>query len=197
MTVAGLLNFGSRGHLPVIQQTEAAECGLACLAMISSYHGHRVDLNTLRRRYPVSLKGVTLQGADSGGEPDAPRLPTAALRTWPSRQLRLPAILHWDMNHFVVLKSVTRQGIVVNDPASGERYFPIAEASKHLTGVALELSPAEGFLPKDERARLPFSTFWRQLRGSTHALAQILVLSVILKLFVIAARFTCSSRSMR
>ena len=61
VALTGLLNFGSRGRLPIIQQTEAAECGLACLAMISSYHGHRIDLNTLRRRHPVSLKGVTLR----------------------------------------------------------------------------------------------------------------------------------------
>jgi ATP-binding cassette, subfamily B, bacterial CvaB/MchF/RaxB len=61
VTVAALLDFGGRGRLPVIQQNEAAECGLACLAMISSYHGHRIDMNTLRRRYPVSLKGVTLR----------------------------------------------------------------------------------------------------------------------------------------
>ena len=57
----GQLNFSSRAQLPVILQTEATECGLACLAMIASYHGHDVDLNTLRRRYPVSLKGVTLR----------------------------------------------------------------------------------------------------------------------------------------
>ncbi|MGC1764539.1 MAG: peptidase domain-containing ABC transporter, partial [Pseudolabrys sp.] len=100
-----------------------------------------------------------------------------------------PTIVHWDMNHFLVLRSVTRRGIVVHDPASGERFFPIAEASKHLSGVALELSPSEGFLPKDERARLPFSTFWTQLRGSTHALVQILILSVILEAFVIASPF--------
>ena len=78
---------------------------------------------------------------------------------------------------------------MVHDPASGERFFPIAEASKHLTGVALELSPAEDFLPKDERARLPFSTFWAQLRGSAHAFVQIFVLSVVLEAFVIASPF--------
>lgn len=59
--MARLLNFSGLGHLPVIRQTEAAECGLACLAMISSYHGHRIDLNTLRRRHPISLQGVTLR----------------------------------------------------------------------------------------------------------------------------------------
>jgi ATP-binding cassette, subfamily B, bacterial CvaB/MchF/RaxB len=91
------------------------------------------------------------------------------------------------MNHFVVLKSVERRGIVVHDPALGERFFSRAEASKHLTGVALELSPTQAFLPKDERDRLPFSTFWAQLRGSTPAFVQILVLSVILEAFVIAS----------
>ena len=56
-----LLNFGARRRLPLTIQSEATECGLACLAMVAGYHGHRVDLNTLRRRYPVSLKGVTLK----------------------------------------------------------------------------------------------------------------------------------------
>ena len=187
--MAGLLYFGSRGRLPVIRQTEAAECGLACLAMISSYHGHRIDLNTLRRRHPVSLKGVTLRALiQVASQMDLACRPLR-FELGQLRQLHLPAIVHWDMNHFLVLRSVTRRGIVVHDPASGERFFPIAEASKHLSGVALELSPSEGFLPKDERARLPFSTFWTQLRGSTHALVQILILSVILEAFVIASPF--------
>jgi ATP-binding cassette subfamily B protein RaxB len=105
------------------------------------------------------------------------------------RQLRLPAILHWDMSHFLVLKAVTRNGIIVHDPAVGERRYAIAEASKHLTGVALELSPAEGFAPKDERARLPFTTFWGRARGTGHAVAQILALSIILEVLVIASPF--------
>jgi ATP-binding cassette subfamily B protein RaxB len=189
VTVVGLLNFGSRGNLPVMRQTEAAECGLACLAMISSYYGHRTDLNTLRRRHPVSLKGVTLRALIQVASQMHFACRPLRFDLDQLKQLRLPAIVHWDMNHFLVLKSITKRGIIVHDPASGERFFPIAEASKHLTGVALELSPAEGFLPKDERARLPFSTFWTQLRGTTHALIQILVLSVILETFVIVSPF--------
>src|SRR5215216_3614173 len=183
------LNFSSRGRLPLVRQTEAAECGLACLAMIASHHGHRVDLNTLRRRYPVSLNGVTLRALiQVAGQL---RLVGRPLRLDLEnlRQLRLPAILHWDMSHFVVLKSVGRQGITIHDPASGERYLPLTEASKHLTGVALELSPTDAFVRQDERARLPFSVFWRQLSGSGHALVQIFVLSVILQLLVLAAPF--------
>lgn len=184
-----LLSFTGRRRLPLVRQTEAAECGLACLAMVASFHGHRIDLNTLRRRYPVSLNGVTLRALIQVasqlhllGRPvrfELDHLP----------QLRLPAILHWDMSHFVVLRSVHRKEVTIHDPAAGEKTLSVAEASKHLTGVALELSPAEGFAPQDERARLPFSVFWPQLSGSGHALLQIFVLSVVLQLLVLAAPF--------
>lgn len=187
--MAGLLNFSSRGHLPVIQQTEAAECGLACLAMIASYYGHRIDLNTLRRRHPVSLKGVTLRSLIQVASHMQLACRPLRFEIDHLRRLQLPAIVHWDMKHFVVVKAVKRRGIVIHDPASGEKFFPISEASKHLTGVAVELSPSEGFLARDERARLPFSTFWSQLHGSTHALVQIVILSVILEIFVIASPF--------
>lgn len=187
--MAILLNFGGQGRLPVIQQTEAAECGLACLAMISSYHGRRIDLNTLRRRHPVSLKGATLRALIQVASQMHFVCRPVRFELGHLRRLHMPTIVHWDMNHFVVLKSVTRRGILVHDPASGKRFFPIAEASKHLTGVALELSPSEGFRPKDERARLPFSTFWTQMRGSRHALVQILILSAVLEIFVIASPF--------
>ena len=184
-----LLNFGGRRQLPVIRQTEAAECGLACLAMISSFHGHRIDLNTLRRRHPVSLKGVTLRGLIQVASQMQLTSRPIRFELAHLKQLQLPAIVHWDMNHFVVLKSVGRRGIVVHDPASGQRFLPIAEASKHLTGVALEPSPSESFSPKDDRARLRFATFWTQLRGSTHAIVQILILSLVLEAFVIASPF--------
>ena len=124
----GPLNLGGRGYLPVIRQTEAAECGVACLAMISSYHGHRIDLNTLRRRHPVSLRGVTLRAMIQVASQMGFACRPLRFELGHLRQLHLPTIVHWDMNHFVVLKSVTGQGIVIHDPASGERFFPIAEA---------------------------------------------------------------------
>jgi ATP-binding cassette, subfamily B, bacterial CvaB/MchF/RaxB len=189
VSVVGLLHFSSRGHLPVIQQTEAAECGLACLAMVASYYGHRVDLNTLRRRHPVSLKGVTLRGLMQVASQMHFACRPIRFELGHIRQLQLPALVHWDMNHFVVMKSATKRGILINDPASGQKFLPLAEASKHLTGVALELSPSEGFRARDERSRLPFSTFWTQLDGSAHALLQILLLSIILEAFVIASPF--------
>ena len=149
------LILGSARRLPLIRQTEAAECGLACIAMVASYHGHRIDLNTLRRQHPVSMKGATLRNLiQVAGHLHMAARPLR-FELEHLRQLRLPAIVHWDMNHFVVLKAVTGKDIVVHDPATGAKTVPLATASKHLTGVALELSPAEGFAPKDERAKLP------------------------------------------
>jgi ATP-binding cassette subfamily B protein RaxB len=184
-----LLNFTGRRHLPVVVQTEAAECGLACLAMVASYHGHKTDLNTLRRRFPVSLKGMTLRGLIQLAS--QLNLACRAVRVELAHlpQLRLPAILHWDLNHFVVLKAVTRKGLMIHDPASGEKRYRLEEASKHLTGVAVELSPTEAFEARDERTRLPFRTFWGHVRGAPHALVQILALSIVLEILVIASPF--------
>jgi ATP-binding cassette subfamily B protein RaxB len=184
-----LVDFSFRPRLPLILQAEATECGLACLAMVAGYHGHRVDLNTLRRRHPVSLKGVTLRSLmQLAGHLKFACRPLR-FEIHHLRDLSLPAIVHWDMNHFVVLKSVSAKAIVVHDPASGERRYPIAEASKHLTGVALELAPTGGFERKDEAVRLKLSAFWGQTGGAVPALAQIFVLSVILQVLVIASPF--------
>src|ERR1044072_6434967 len=128
-----LLRFAFQRRLPIIQQTEAAECGLACLAMISSYYGHHIDLNTLRRRHPVSLKGATLRALIQVASQMHFVCRPLRFDLGHLKRLNMPAIVHWDMNHCVVLKSVTSRGLLVHDPASGERFYPIAEASKHLT----------------------------------------------------------------
>ena len=73
MSILDELNFGRRRRLPVIIAAEAAECGLACMAMISRYHGHDVDLNGLRQRFALSLAGASLR------EPDGHRRPARLL----------------------------------------------------------------------------------------------------------------------
>lgn len=183
-----LLRFSGRRRLPVVHQTEAAECGLACLAMVVGYHGHRVDLNSLRRDYPISLKGTTLKGLMNTA--DRLRLATRAVRCELDEldELLTPAVLHWDLNHFVVLKSVGRR-IVIHDPAVGERRLPRTEVSKHFTGVALELTPAQGFKRKDELRRMRLTDFWHQAIGLKGFLVQIFALALLLELFALASPF--------
>ena len=155
MSVLDNVNLGFRRRLPMLLQTEAAECGLACIAMIASYLGHETDLAHLRRRYGLSLRGATLKDliriADGLGMTSRPlRIELSEIAL-----LKRPCILHWDLNHFVVLKSVGSHAIVIHDPAVGVRRLPLSEVSKHMTGVALELTPGGDFAPCGSGAARP------------------------------------------
>jgi len=183
------LNFSRRRRLPVIQGAEAAECGLACMAMIARYHGHDVDLNGLRQRFSLSMSGATLRSimglADSlGFAPRALRVELTALS-----KVRLPAILHWDLNHFVVLKSVSNGKAVIHDPAIGARAYSLDDLSKHFTGVALELTPSDSFEQVTARAPIKLSSLWSRMIGFWPAFFQILGLSVALQIAAFAMPF--------
>ncbi|KPQ00262.1 peptidase domain-containing ABC transporter [Marinobacter sp. HL-58] len=184
-----LLRFSGRRRLPVIHQTEMAECGLACLAMISGYHGHQYDLVTLRRRFPVSLKGATLKSLMDTA--DDINLTPRALRVELDQltDVKTPAILHWDMNHFVVLRKAGKQGVVIHDPAHGKRELDWETVSRHFTGIVLELTPTKAFEIKNEKLSMRLSDFWDRITGFKRALAQILVLSFALQIFALGSPF--------
>ena len=115
------LGFGRK--LPLLLQNEAAECGLACLGMVSGFYGHRFDMLTLRRRFATTLKGATLeQLMNMAGRLQLASRPLR-LDLHELRELRLPCVLHWNLNHFVVLQAVGRQHIVIvlTPPADGAR----------------------------------------------------------------------------
>ena len=119
MSLPEQLNFSRRRRLPLVLASEAAECGLACIAMIARYHGHDVDLNGLRQRFALSMSGISLRSlmglADQLGFSTRPlRVELSALS-----KVQTPAILHWDLNHFVVLQLRHRQER--RDPRSGHR----------------------------------------------------------------------------
>ena len=183
-----LLNFGAR-RLPMIRQNETAECGLACLAMVAGYHGLRTDVAALRRRFPTSAAGVTLSAImEMAGRLD---LDCRALKVPLDdvRKLQTPCIVHWDMNHFVVLKFAGTNSMVVHDPAAGARRYTREAFSTHFTGIALELHPTKRFEAADERTRLRLSHLWTRIRGLKRTLAQALVLSAILQLVVLVSPF--------
>ena len=140
-----------------MRQTEIAECGLASLTMIANFHGLDIDLGTMRRRFAPSLRGAalkTLMGlADRIGlTPRAVKLPLEQLAN-----LHVPALLHWDMNHYVVLERVKDNRALIHNPDGRSAWMPMAEVSDHFTGVALELRPSHDFQigKKWERLRLP------------------------------------------
>ena len=183
------LTLGRARRLPVVWATEAAECGLACLAMIGRFHGHDVDLNGLRQRFSLSMAGANLRGVM--GIADQLGFATRALRVELEalRRVRTPAILHWDLNHFVVLAETSRRGIVVHDPGRGRRELTFQEASKHVTGVVLELEPTAAFTPVTAKQPTRLTNLWSKMTGLWPAMLQILGISVALQVAVFAAPF--------
>lgn len=145
---ATLIKFGQRDvlrprKLPVVLQSDLAECGLACLAMVAMYMGiPDADLPALRRRFRPSPRGMTLRNlivvADAIGLLCHPvRIDLDGLLN-----LRAPAILHWQGGHYVVLLSVSQDdGVTVHDPATGVRDYSMSDAAQLFGGIALILNP--------------------------------------------------------
>jgi ATP-binding cassette, subfamily B, bacterial CvaB/MchF/RaxB len=183
------LSFSLRRRLSVQLQAEAAECGLACLAMIACWHGHETDIAGLRRRFATSTQGTTLRHLIA----IAGRLhfTCRALRLELDElaALRLPCILHWNLNHFVVLTRATAREVSIADPARGERRLSLAEAGRHFTGVALELQPDTAFAPRRRPPTLSLAALVAGQRGLRASLAQVLVLALALEAVVLASPF--------
>ncbi len=168
--------------MKAILQAEAQECGLACLAMIGTAHGTSQGLRELRQRFPASSRGTTLsqlmrQAQQVGFSCRALRLELNELD-----KLRLPCVLHWDLNHYVVLRSVDKSQLTILDPAQGQRVLSISEASHHFTGVALELSVDATFQPATQSPRIRLSELTGRVIGLKRALSNIFVLALVLEL---------------
>lgn len=183
------INVLSGKRLVIVRQSEVTECGLCCLAMIAAFYGYETDLANLRRRFPASLKGATVKTLI--GVASALQLSARALRCEPSdlAKLQLPAILHWNMNHFVVLDSVGRTGARIFDPSTGVRSVSPNELSQRFTGVAIELTPAEAFRPKRDRLLAKLGTLISSRSIMAGGLLQALSLTLLGELLLLALPF--------
>ena len=175
------------GRLPMLLQIEAAECGLACIAMLASYFGHRAEPAGLRRRFGLSLKGATLREVMriAGQLGMASRPVRLAMDELPL--LRTPCVLHWDLNHFVVLRSVGRGGAVIHDPGVGIRRMALAEVFRHFTGVALEITPTARFEIADRPPRVRMRALLGNLVGLKRSLGHLLALALVLEVFALVS----------
>ncbi len=188
-----LLELGGPRRTPYIAQSEASECAMACLGMVAGYHGIKTDMFAMRGRFETSLKGATLKQLMSvaesmgfSGRPLRGEMDNLA-------ELSLPCILHWNLDHFVVLTKISTgfsgRRYHIHDPARSSLKLSEAEMSRQWTGVALELVKAEGFQPRTERTRLKIAQLWSRMQGFWPAFAQVITLSVILQLSALASPF--------
>jgi ATP-binding cassette, subfamily B, bacterial CvaB/MchF/RaxB len=149
--------------------------------MISSAYGLQIDLRELRRKFPISSRGANLKDLVSyaaqlnlGGR--AVRLEIEEMSS-----LKVPCILHWDMQHFVVLKKVNASGVTILDPSVGEVKLTYKQLAKHFTGVALELLPTAEFEAEDLKQKISFKSLTGRIFGLKTALFQIFFLAILLQ----------------
>ncbi|WEF34695.1 peptidase domain-containing ABC transporter [Pseudoduganella chitinolytica] len=180
-----MLNFQFKKAVPVILQAEASECALACVAMVTSYYGFHTNLTELRKSFSISLKGVALDRVvsivDQLGM--SSRAVKADLDELP--QLRLPAILHWNRNHFVVLTSISKAGAKIIDPAIGPIRLSISQVSEHYTGIALELTPGLDFRRKVAPGQIAIRPLIGRVVGLKRGVLQMAGLAIVMEIFAL------------
>ncbi|EKN4252402.1 peptidase domain-containing ABC transporter, partial [Escherichia coli] len=168
-------------RVPVIHQTETAECGLACLAMICGHFGKNIDLISLRRKFNLSARGANLAGINGIAEQLGMVTRALSLELDELGALKMPCILHWDFSHFVVLVSVKRNRYVLHDPARGRRYLGREEMSRYFTGIALEVWPGSEFQAETQQTRISLRSLINSIYGIKRTLAKIFCLSVVIE----------------
>ncbi|EFD7617926.1 TPA: peptidase domain-containing ABC transporter [Escherichia coli] len=179
--IINLLDLRWQRRVPVIHQTETAECGLACLAMICGHFGKNIDLIYLRRKFNLSARGATLAGINGIAEQLGMATRALSVELDELRVLKTPCILHWDFSHFVVLVSVKRNRYVLHDPARGIRYISREEMSRYFTGVALEVWPGSEFQSETLQTRISLRSLINSIYGIKRTLAKIFCLSVVIE----------------
>lgn len=179
--IINLLDLRWQRRVPVIHQTETAECGLACLAMICGHFGKNIDLIYLRRKFNLSARGATLAGINGIAEQLGMATRALSLELDELRVLKTPCILHWDFSHFVVLVSVKRNRYVLHDPARGIRYISREEMSRYFTGVAFEVWPGSEFQSETLQTRISLRSLINSIYGIKRTLAKIFCLSVVIE----------------
>lgn len=175
------LNFSYSRKVPRILQTESSECGLACLAMVAGYYGLNVDMFNLRQKFGISTQGATLNLVANIASQIHLKTRPLSLDIDEIKQLKTPCILHWDMNHFVVLVKVRHSSFVIHDPAFGRRVVGLKEMSQHFTGVALELWPDKDFHKETVKTKLRLLDLMKNIDGLPGALLKIFSLSIVIE----------------
>lgn len=187
-------NPGGRVKVPTVLQMEAVECGAASLAMVLAYWGRYASLEELRVACGVSRDGSKasnlLKAARNYGlEAKGFRKEPAALKSLP-----LPAIIHWNFNHFLVLEGFNKGKVYLNDPSIGPRVISEEEFDQSYTGIALSFQPGPEFKKVGQKPKLIIA-FKNRLKNSEAAITYVflagfalvipgLVIPVFAKIFV-------------
>ena len=184
-----VLNLSGRRRVDYVRQSEAAECGSACLVMIANFHGHSIDLASIRRRFSTSIKGMSV--ATMARVADEIDLTTRAVLCEPSelQHLSLPAVIHWRGSHFVVLEQAERGRYVIVDPAFGRFRMSLKDISDCFTGIAIEFSKKPNFTARKDTNPLKLSSLVEFSPNVVRGLMISIGLSLLIEVLFLAAPF--------
>lgn len=168
-------------------QSEATECGIACIAHAAQKLGSEIDLPWLRQHFPTSSRGINLRQMTEVAHSIG--LTTRSIRCEPNElsNLQVPAILHWGLQHFVVLEKIQRNGVRVFDPSIGITTVPISEMERCFTGIALELAATPKFRREIERPPFNPLSLIHWSGDLKSGLFQALLLTLVLQVYLIAS----------
>ena len=176
-----------RRRVPELIQTSAVECGAACLAMILGYYGRKTSIAEIRESCGVGRDGLSalrmVQAARSYGL----RVRTISLRVNDFRFVRLPAIIHWQFNHFLVLERWSPSFVDVVDPASGRERLTAQEFDAGFTGIVVLLEPGTQFDSHTTAPSISLRTYLVQyVKQTPFVFLQIILASLLLQVFGLA-----------
>ena len=175
------INFSIKNKVPVIIKSESTECGNACLSMICGFYGKDIDLFNFRNRYGSTSQGATLNVLAAIAQKAGLKTRALSLDIAEIKELRLPCILHWSLNHFVVLVAIKGKRFIIHDPALGRRVVHLQELSENFSGIALEAWPDSDFRQEKQRSRLKLLDLMHNMVGLKSALIKIFMLSVVIE----------------
>ncbi|MBC6957621.1 MAG: peptidase domain-containing ABC transporter [Chloroflexi bacterium] len=174
---------------PVVLQSEATECALACLAMILGTYGAKFSLADLRSRFSTSARGTTVKSlmemARSLG------LVARPLRAELDylKEMVLPAVIHWGLSHYVVLVSVSGEYATIHDPAIGRRKVDARKLAECFSGVAIEFTPLPTFQRKVEKRKFGWTQFLGVLRQAKGLIWISLAVSICFEILQLIGPF--------
>jgi ATP-binding cassette, subfamily B, bacterial HlyB/CyaB len=167
---------------PIYEQQSAADCGVACLVMISRYWGKSFSINRLREIANISRSGASLRGLTVAAE--AIGFTTRPVKASLDKlaEQPLPAIAHWEGKHYIVVYEIRKKRVIVGDPAIGQRTLTTAEFKQGWTGYALLLQPTAQF-KETPAAVTPFWQFLDLVKPHSRVLLEVLAASILIQVF--------------
>ena len=174
-------------RVPELRQVTAVECGAACLAMVLNYYGYATSISDVQERCGVGRDGLTALEIVKSARQYGLRVRAVSVKQDEFRFVSLPAIVHWEFNHFLVVERWSENWVDVLDPAMGRRKLTLEEFDEGFTGVAVMAEPGAQFQQRAQQKTITAWSYMRSLLQTRSVLFQIIGASLVLQVIGLGA----------